>query len=351
MLQAVSFWLFFCFSVIMLLLVVKPIITPFAVAFIVSYLLAPLVDFAEKKMKAPRWLCVFLVVLLFFSLIIFALINFFPFVISQVILLLENIPIYKKYLSESVNLFLKNYLPNLHQDTFTYLSSSLQSISAQIFTYIASLFNGIWGYTVATLSGFISIFLLPIILYYFLYDWHNIFPKFLELIPIKYQKTIKEVFCEINVLMAGYLRGQLYVCTGVAIYYIIGLWYLGVNFPILLGILSGCFIVIPFLGIVCSFSLTMLIAYFSLGMQIKLFYVSMLYLCAQIIEGNFISPRVIGDNIGVHPLVIIFSVLLISNFAGFVGIILAMPIAGICKVFIKLLIRIYHSSSLYKSKS
>ncbi len=214
---------------------------------------------------------------------------------------------------------------------------------------ITGLANNIWHVTKITINLFMLILLIPLILFYFLRDWLTMAKNIELLLPLKGKKKIQEILSAINCSLSAYIRGQLNVCLLLSVYYGISLSILGVDLGVLLGILSSFSIIIPFVGVFISFSLTMIVSYFTFGMVNKLFYIIIIYLIGLIVEGYILSPKIIGDKIGLHPLWIIFAVLALGNLFGFIGIFFAVPIASIIKVLFLAAIDFYKSSKFYKT--
>ncbi|XVN43591.1 MAG: AI-2E family transporter [Candidatus Rickettsia vulgarisii] len=332
-----------------MLVLVPSALTPFFIAAIISYMLQPLVVYLSRRHKFPKLITVSIISLLFFSIFIIVVVLLLPIIYQQITLLISKIPIYKNYLQTQLVPLITHKIHLIDPMITDKLKDSINNFANGIFLLITSLANNIWRYTLTTINLFFLFLLIPIIMFYFLRDWLEMTNIIDNLLPLKNKDKIKKILSSINYTLAAYIRGQLNVCLLLSVYYSISLAVIGVDFSILLGVLSGFSIIIPFVGIIISFSLTIIISYFALGISTKLFYIIIIYCIGSIIDSYLLAPKMIGDKIGLHPLWIIFAVLALGNLLGFIGILFAIPIAGIIKVLFVNAIECYKSSKFYNS--
>ena len=170
-----------------------------------------------------------------------------------------------------------------------------------------------------------------------------------SMLPMRGKSKVREIFTSINQLLSAYIRGQLNICMMLAFYYVLGLNFIGLDLALLLGILSGFLIIIPFIGALISVLLVTISCYFTFGAGTELVYVIILYAVGHTVEGYILAPKIIGNRIGLHPVWILFSVFAAGSVFGFIGIAFAIPIAGIVKVLLSHAIDYYKSSNMYKN--
>ncbi|WP_375333383.1 AI-2E family transporter [Candidatus Tisiphia endosymbiont of Xenochironomus xenolabis] len=343
------FWVIVVGTIIVTLTLISNILMPFFIAGIISYILQPIIDNLLLRYKLSRTIVVSVISFLFFSIFAIVMVVLLPIIYQQTTLLISKIPAYKDYLQTELIPVITAKFYSIDPDIADNIKNSISNFVNGIFLLITGLANNIWHVTMVTINLFVLILLIPLILFYFLRDWLTMSENINLLLPLKGKKKILKILSAINTSLSAYIRGQLNVCLLLSIYYGVSLSILGVDLGLLLGVLSGFSIIIPFVGILISFSLTMIVSYFAFGMVSTLFYIIIIYLVGTIVEGYVLSPKIIGDKIGLHPLWIIFAVLALGNIFGFLGILFAIPIASIIKVLFLAAIDFYKSSKFYKS--
>ncbi len=343
------FWVIVVGTIIVTLTLISNILMPFFIAGIISYILQPIIDNLSLRYKLSRTIVVSVISFLFFSIFAIVIVVLLPIIYQQTTLLISKIPAYKDYLQTELIPVITAKIYSIDPDIADNIKNSISNFVNGIFLLIAGLANNIWHVTMVTINLFVLILLIPLILFYFLRDWLTMSENINLLLPLKGKKKILKILSATNTSLSAYIRGQLNVCLLLSIYYGVSLSILGVDLGLLLGVLSGFSIIIPFVGILISFSLTMIVSYFAFGMVSTLFYIIIIYLVGTIVEGYILSPKIIGDKIGLHPLWIIFAVLALGNIFGFLGILFAIPIASIVKVLFLSAIDFYKSSKFYKT--
>lgn len=343
------FWSMIIGVIISMLILATSALTPFFIAAIISYMLQPLVSYLSRQHQFPKIITVSIISVLFLTIFIVVVVLLLPIIYQQISLLISKIPIYKNYLQTQLIPLITQKIHLIDPMITDRLKDSINNFTNGIFLLITSFANNIWRYTITTINLFFLFILIPIIIFYFLRDWSKMINIIDNLLPVKNQDRIRKILASINYTLAAYIRGQLNVCLLLSVYYSVSLYIIGIDFSILLGVLSGFSIIIPFVGIIISFSFTMIISYFALGISTKLFYIVIIYCFGGILDSYLLAPKMIGDKIGLHPLWIIFAVLALGNLLGFIGILFAIPIAGIIKVLFFNAIECYKSSKFYNS--
>jgi len=342
------FWLLFIGLFISGFILISEAIKPFFIAFIISYLLQPAIEFIASKFKLSSKLSSIVVYLIFLSIFFAALITLAPIIYGQISTFVNNIPKYKNYFQAEILPPIMTKIYSVEPNIADKVRDSLSNFINNIFTILASLANNFWHYTLITINIFVLFLLIPIILFYFLRDWTKIIENMRSLLPLKSRNKILEVLSSINSLLAAYIRGQLNICLLLSIYYSISFTIIGIDLALLLGILTGFLVIIPFIGTIISFVLTLTVGYLTFGATSKLLYIVVIYLVGNTCESYILTPKIIGDKIGLHPLWIIFSIFACGSLFGFVGIFFAIPIAGITKILLSNIIKLYKSSRFYR---
>lgn len=344
----IIFWSIIGVVISVTLKLISGVLTPFFIAGVISYLLQPSIDRILLRYKLSRTVVVSVISLLSFSFFVIIAVVLLPIIYQQIALLINKIPAYNNYLQTELMPIVTKEIQSLDPNIASKIKDSVSNFVNGTFILIKGLANNIWRYTMVTINLFILILLIPIILFYFLRDWHKMVKIINNLLPLNGKKKIEKLLCAINDTLSAYIRGQLNVCLLLSLYYSISLSVIGLDLAVLLGIVSGLSIIIPFVGIFISFILTMVISYFAFGFSSKLIYIIIIYFIGSIVEGYILTPKIIGDKIGLHPLWIIFAVLAFGNLFGFVGIFFAVPIAGIIRILFLSAIDSYKASKFYK---
>lgn len=318
-------------------------ITPFFISAILAYIFHPFVQKTSTALSINKNILIALVVLLV-TFVIFGIVGIFiPILYKQINVFLLKIPVYIEYIQNVLLPTINNKTQYLDKEFLAKIDELSRNILISISNELSSNFSNIIGYTTSVIEVIIILILVPVILFYFLRDWpKNILSENSELIMGKNIKSIlQKILSDIDILLSSYMRGQFNVCAIMAIYYSTSLSLIGLDLAILIGIISGFAIILPFVGFLASFAIAMIIGYFDFGISTSLLYLSLIYIAGSILEGSILTPKVIGHKIGLHPLWIIFSVLALGNIFGIVGMLLAIPIAGIIKILLKSAIALY----------
>ncbi|CAK6506942.1 AI-2E family transporter [Rickettsia helvetica] len=343
------FWLVFLGLFISGFMLISDTVKPFFIAFIISYLLQPAIGFIASKFKISNKFASSIIYLIFLSIFFLSLTILVPIIYGQIFTFINNIPKYKNYLQAEILPPIMAKIYSIEPDIADKIKNSLSNFINSIFTILGSIANNFWRYTIITINIFVLFLLIPIILFYFLRDWAKIIANMKSLLPIKTRPKILEILSAINNLLSAYIRGQLNICLLLSTYYSIAFTVIGIDLALLLGILTGFLVIIPFIGTFISFLLTLIIGYLTFGITAKLLYIMMIYLVGNICESYILTPKIIGDKIGLHPLWIIFSIFACSSLFGIIGIFFAIPIAGITKILLLNLIKFYKSSKFYRT--
>ena len=238
-------------------------------------------------------------------------------------------------INQKINLIIERAQENI---SFINSSSTIKDFLPNISKLLTSFIKSLVSSSLAIFNIITIILITPIVSWYFLKDWDIILKSLINLFSSKYQILISSYARELNIIFGSYLRGQILVSFSLSIFYFICFYILDLNYSLFIGIFSGFFSFIPLVGIIISFLITCSLTYLQFTEVNILFYVALIFLIGQILESNFLTPKLIGKKLGLHPLLVLFSIFVFGYVLGIVGIIFATPLmASIILVFKKLL--------------
>ena len=325
------------------------IFTPFLIAFILAYALRPVCLWLEKH-RLPRGIAAGLAVLFGLALI-FGILSLF------IGLLKYEIPLIKAQIPNWVantQSWLGPKLGELHVqfDWSTLKLDAIQKITEHVNEHADTLMSSVLDTVLVSgssvVAGFVNAVLIIFVLFYLLIDWTHFFNLLETAIPLRARKTVHHLAMHTDGLMSQYLRGMLIVISIMAVYYSVGLTIIGVKGAVALGVFTALMIVIPYIGITLGLSLAVLSALLQFGPGTQLIGVLVVYGIGQFLEGFFLTPRLVGERIGLHPVAVLFALLLFGKLFGFFGVLLALPISAISLVLVQYLWSVYTQSAWYQ---
>lgn len=330
-----------------------PVITPFAVAAAVAYLMDPLVDRIEvlriRNWQAGRTLAVVLVFVLLTTLLVVSVLVIMPLIVRQTRLLIAQMPEYLEWLTGSALPWLSARLgftvaaPDL-AELKSLLANYWQSISGAAFNVLETLGRG----GAALLQVVANLVLVPVVAFYLMRDWDNLVQRTWNLLPRSIVGQVSGLAGEIDEVLGAFLRGQFLVMLALGLIYAIGLWLVGLQAAFLIGMSAGLLSIVPYLGSIVGLAVAVGVALFQFGDWLHLVLVLAVFGIGQSLEGMVLTPKLVGDRIGLHPVAVIFAVLAGGQLFGFLGILLALPAAAALNVVARHAHEIYQHSALYR---
>lgn len=344
------FWLIVFVMSGFLLYLLSPVLTPFLFAAVLAYLGDPLVDRIEAC-KIPRlWAVVtlFALLLIGFAVIVLVII---PMIDQQVDQISGRVPNYLNHVQKVMTPTIQK-LFDISPETINadnaqkFLQDNIKSASA----VLNGLFSSLKKPARAVITGVMYLFLIPVVTFYLLRDWDKLLAKFQALLPRKYHDDICLLARRSDEVLGGFLRGQFIVMCCLGIIYAIGLSIVGLDLGILIGFFSGLVSFVPYLGLVVGMSISALVALIQFQDWLHLFAIAAVFICGQMMEGMFLTPKFVGDRTGLHPVAVLFAVLTGGQFFGFMGVLLALPCAAVINVFLISMKEYYLKSDVYQRK-
>ncbi len=316
-----------------LLWLLAPVLTPFIAAALLAYIGDPLAD-RLQRLKFPRTIAVVSVFILTFVGLGLLVLLVVPLIQTQISALLEALPGIVAQIEQV-------WLPKI---TEIIGIESGEDIGLGAFLTRYGDMAGSWGTTVllslsrsggALAAAVISLFLIPILTFYLLRDWDAILHKFAAIVPAHLRATVISLARETDQVLGAFLRGQVMVMIALGAIYAVGLSLVGLRFAVAIGVVAGLVSFVPYLGFVFGIALAGLTVALEPDSWLRLLGVIATFSIAQVIEGSFLTPKLVGDRIGLHPVLVIFSVAAGGQLFGFFGILLALPAAAVLSVLVR----------------
>ena len=325
---------------------ISSVLLPFVLAFILAYALSPLVDKMTRHVSRSvvSGFVVIGVVLTAISLVLILV----PILQSQVMEFIVKIPTLVNLIWDKLKDVLTYGRQNMTQQQLYQLSDSVSGMALNVLQSIGGSLSRLISGGVALFSLISLLLITPVVLFYLLRDWPHLLTSIKEMIPMTKKTASENLIKEINTTLSGFIRGQASVCLILAIYYATALSLVGLEMGILVGLLTGILIFIPYVGFGIGLLLSLLLGLLqglSLGQWLWL---GAIFLVGQILEGYFLTPYLVGKKVGLHPVWIIFVLLAGGMLAGFLGVLLAVPVAAVLGVLIRHLLQWYRSTKFYK---
>lgn len=331
-----------------LLWLLAPILTPFAVAALLGWLGDPLVDRLELAGRS-RNTAVILVFTLMALLLVLAMLILVPLIERQLLTLVESLPRYRDW-------FMQTLLPWIERRTGMQLTIWLDT--DRIIELVRTHWESAGGFA-ATVVAYVSrsgfallgwatnVVLIPVLAFFFLRDWDLIVERMAAMVPRDHIDTVSRLARESSDVLGGFLRGQFLVMLILGAMYGLGLWIVGLDLGLLIGLIAGLFTFVPYLGPTSGVVLGVIAALVQFGDWKHVLGVLIVFGIGQVIESYWLTPKLVGNRIGLHPMAVIFAVLAGGQLFGFLGMLIALPVAAIANVLLRYAHERYTSSRLY----
>lgn len=304
--------------------IMKAVITPFLISIIMAYLLNPIVRLLHQR-NVPRAIAVIIIYFTFMLVATVFVINATPTFIKQSKDLTEHIP----ELVETYQAWLQEFNSHKYQLPETIrlgIDQALENIEVKTTNYFANLLNGAGGF----LHKFIGLFVIPFLVFYMLKDMDSIQKGILLFVPRSQRKEFSKLIHDIDLALGNYIAGQLLVSLFVGVLAYIGYWIIEMPYTLILALVITITNIIPYIGPIIGAAPSILVAFtISWEMTVAVLIVNLI---VQVLEGNLISPFIMGKRLHMHPLLIIFALLLGGELGGLIGLIFAVPILAILRV-------------------
>ncbi len=322
------------------------ILLPFVAGMAIAYFLNPLVNRLEG-LRVPRGLAAFVVLVVFLLLLVLVIMLVVPILESQVLDLVANLPSLLQEARREAEALMRMAQERLTPEDFAKLREAVGGKLADMFAVLGNVFRDVVTRGVALANLLSLVFVTPVVSFFLLRDWNRIIARLDGWLPRAQAATIREQAARIDEILSAYLRGQLSVCVVLGIYYATGLTLLGLNFGAVIGLLVGILAFSPYVGFAIGFILAMLLALTQFSDQHYVLYVAALFVVGMILEGNLLTPRLVGKRVHLHPVWIVFALLSFGTLFGLLGVLIAVPMAAVIGVLARFALSRYLESPLY----
>lgn len=333
-------WFFYAISSILL---------PFVLAFVFAYFLHPAVQALQCKRLSRTW-ATSVVMALFVIFILGVVLIIVPILQGQVMALFAKVPTIAEGIRQHIQLVIAYAKEAISPEQLSDISNA---VSQTVGSVLKSFANGLLGVLTGGIVFFNLVSMLmitPVVLFYVLRDWQGVENQMTDLIPEKKKEKVMPILREINTTLSGFIRGQSMVCLLLGIFYGVGLSIIGLESGLLVGLLAGILSFIPYFGFLTGLILSVILAistHASLGLWIGM---GIVFVLGQILEGYVLTPKLVGGKVGLHPVWVIFALFAGGALFGFIGVLVAVPVAAVIGVFVRHILKWYYATGLYKGK-
>lgn len=330
----------------LLLYLLRGVLMPFVAGMAVAYFLDPVADRLERA-GCSRTLAVSLITAAFFLGAVLLLALLIPVVQVQVSGFFERVPGYVDALRGHLSPLIERLLAALPAGELEKLRAAAGAQAGTAVEWMGDLFKGVLSGGVALVNLVSLVVIMPLVAFYMLRDWDRIVAGIDNLLPRRLAPTVREQAAEIDRTLAAFVRGQATVCLLLGVFYAVGLSLVGLEFGLIVGLGTGLISFIPYFGMGLGLVVGMGIAFAQFSDWLPIALTAGVFAAGQVIEGNFLTPRLVGGKVGLHPVWVIFAVMAGGALMGFTGVILSIPVAATVGVLVRFAVRRYRQSRLY----
>lgn len=343
------FFLFLFLLAFYTVYLLSPILTPFLTGAFLAYLANPFVNYLVKW-KIPRTLSVTIVFFLFIAIFVTLILLLVPMIEKQIRALIESLPKIIAWVQDVVMPLVQKYLG---VENTAINAEEFKNLLLENTEKARGLINWLFKTTLASgmrlVEWLMNLILIPVVTFYLLCDWNKLLNGLRNLLPRRIEPTVVAILQECDQVLNAFFRGQFIVMIAVAIIYSIGLSLIGLQIGLLVGLISGLLSIVPYLGTIIGVVVATIAALVQFGEFTPVLMVWLVFGVGHLIDNFYLTPKLVGDKIGLHPVAVIFAILAGGYLFGFVGVLLALPVAAFAMVWVRYLNKQYFNSKLYKA--
>jgi predicted PurR-regulated permease PerM len=315
---------------------------------LIAYLFDPLIDRFEAR-RVRRSAAILIVIAVMGGVVFGLLAVVLPRLIAEIAQLGQELPAYLERV-------LMNLIPRFEEVTGMTVPRSVEDLLERVragqialpLEALRALLQRLLGVVTGTVSGIIGLLVIPVLAYYFLVEFDDLKPRVLSLVPPRHREYVRAKASTIDGLVSRFIRGQLTIAITLGVLYAVGFTLIGIDLAVGVGLLAGVLALIPYLGNVVAVTSATLLCILKFGVDVHLLLVLGWYLVVQNLEGFVLTPLIVGKSVGLHPAVVIVALLIGADLFGFLGLLVAVPLAAVAKVFAEDAYEAYRESSLYR---
>lgn len=329
------------------LYLLAPILTPFLIAALLAYIFDPLVTRLEAR-RLSRTLATTIVFALLLLVLVALLLILVPMIERQISALIVRLPAYFDWVQRTVLplIYERFDLAGAGADS----NAVIQALAGQwqkAGGIVAGALGSVSHSGMTVLGWMLNLLLIPLVTFYLLRDWHGLLEQVRNLLPRRLESTVVRLAAESDDVLGAFMRGQLLVMLSLAVIYTTGLWIVGLDLALLIGVIAGLLSFVPYVGVITGVIAAGIAAAVQYHDWVHLIPVLIVFGVGQLAEGFFLTPRLVGDRIGLHPIAVIFAVMAGGQLFGFTGVLLALPVAAVLMVLLRYAHEHYVNSYLY----
>ena len=342
------YWLAAFLVLVLLLVLLRDILLPFIVGLAIAYFLDPVIDRLEAH-KLSRPSAATAVTVLFFLLLTVLVLLVAPLLQTQITSLLKELPGMVLSLTERITGLVEAASSQINEQQMEDVRVALRDVTGKLASWLFEALGKIFlsGLALLNLAGLLII--TPVVTWYLLRDWDLIVAKVDGYLPRRHADVVHQQLQKIDRTLSAFVRGQAIVCVVLGTSYAIALEIIGLNYGLVVGLIVGVISIIPFIGAIVGLLLSLTFGYLQFGATGELVAVIAVFVIGQMIEGNILTPKLVGDRVGLHAVWVMFALLAGGSLFGFVGVLLAVPIAAVIGVLVRFALSRYLESPTYDS--
>lgn len=325
-----------------------PILTPFIIGAGLAYIGDPIVDWLQRRrLSRTAGVCVVFLGLTVLGLLIALLLA--PMLYHQAVALLKNIPDWLAWVQNTALPHLGLALPDgVHLDP-----DGLKQIVTEHWSKAGNVLQTIWAKvsqsSLALITTFANLLLIPIVSFYLLRDWDDLVAWVGRAIPPRHLPLTRRLAGEADEVLGAFIRGQLSVMAVLSVYYVIALWMAGLDLALLVGVIVGLISFVPYLGAIVGILTAGVAMLVQTQDPVSLLWIGAVFAVGQFLESNILTPWMVGDRIGLHPVAVIFAIMAGGQLFGFIGVLVALPAAAVIAVLLRYAMQQWLASPLYQA--
>ena len=338
----IKYWTIAASILLIFLWLLGDILLPFVLGAAIAYLLDPIVDRLER-LGTGRVLGTILILMAAFFVLFFIFLLLIPLVIDQFRLLAAATP----DLVTSVQALVLNQIASISPESEA-LNSTVSNLSTMAQEKLGIIFGSVMASAISLIDVIMLMVITPVVAVYLLVDWDRILEKINELLPLDHASVVRSLASEIDSTLSAFVRGMIAVCLVLGIYYATALSLIGLEFGLIIGFIAGLVSFIPYVGALLGGVLAIGLALIQFWGDFELVALVVgVFIVGQIFEGNILTPKLVGNSVGLHPVSLILALSLFGAFFGFIGLLLAVPLAASAGVILRFFIKKYKMSRLF----
>lgn len=342
------FWLIAAAVIAGVLWLLKPILLPFVAAFVLAYFLSPVVS-ALGRVKIPRTLGTLFVLFAFAAVVAVLLLLLAPLLQNQIGSLIDSLPAYVDALRNRLTPLAEKWLGPI--DSMAEWRDAAAPLASNAAGWIGDLLKKIISGSLAIFDILALVIVTPVVTFYLLRDWPKVVKGIDAHLPRQHRAVIHREWGEVDRALSGFIRGQALVCVCLGLIYGLGLTLAGLKYGATIGIIAGFLSFMPYVGSTFVLFSSLALAFVQFDDVTRILFVFLVFVIGQAMEGYVLTPKLVGDRVGLHPVWILFALFTGGSLLGFVGVLIAVPVAAIIGVLIRFALGQYRNSALYHNSA